>query len=90
MLKENLYLLEYFGSIIESGDLAPNGHCYHVRQCSDLLLDKLLMFFRSMVLPKEIRQIFPLLPLCMIWEKWPCRTGFYKSRSSWILKSLKL
>ena len=45
MLKENLFLLEYFGSIIELGDLAPNDHCYHVRQCSALLIDKLMQFF---------------------------------------------
>lgn len=53
MLKENLYLLEYFGSIIETGDLAPNSHCFHVRKCTELLLDKLLNFFPEYGLTKR-------------------------------------
>jgi putative two-component system response regulator len=60
MQNENKFLMEYFGSIIESCDLTADGHCEHVRLCSELLFDKLVQFFPEYHLKKRDKESLSL------------------------------
>ena len=48
-------LVEYLGSIMESGDLTNDGHCRQVRRCSELITDKLMQFYPEFGLTEEDR-----------------------------------
>lgn len=49
-------LVEYLGSVIESGDLTNDRHCRQVRRCSALITDKLMQFFPEYGLTAEDRR----------------------------------
>ncbi|MDY3909073.1 MAG: HD domain-containing phosphohydrolase [Eubacterium sp.] len=56
MQEENKCLMEYFGSVFESGDLTSDGHCRRVRLCSELILDRFIQFFPEYGLTKKDRE----------------------------------
>lgn len=56
MFHEHIYLMEYFGSIFESGDIISDGHCRRVRRYSEFLLDKVMQFFPEYGLTAEDKE----------------------------------
>ena len=53
MGKDTRRIVEYLGSLIEYRDLAEEGHCYHVRKFTEIILKQVMQYFSEYNLRKE-------------------------------------